>query len=58
MIPDLRNSIEASLDKRLGADKNSIPDLEGFQVPKMNTATYPHSIPKLPRYRSPDRPPH
>jgi hypothetical protein len=58
LVPDLGQAIETPLNKGLSANKNTIPDLEGFQVPKMNPASYSHSVPKLSGYGSPDCPSH
>jgi hypothetical protein len=58
MVSDLRQAIKTPLDKRLGANENSIPDLESLQVTEMNTPSYPYSIPKLSCDRSPDGPTH
>jgi hypothetical protein len=58
MIPDFCGYIETSLDKRLGANKHPVPDLECFQVPKVDSAADSHPVAKLSGKRSRDCPAH
>jgi hypothetical protein len=58
VISNLRHSIEASLYICLSANKNPIPDLEGFQMLKAGPTAYPDTIPELSCESSPDRSAH
>ncbi len=48
MISDLGDSIKATLNIGLSADKNSIPDLERLRVLETDTAAYSNAVAELP----------
>ena len=58
MIAYLSNSIKAALNIGLSSDKDSVSDLESFQVGKVDTAANPNTVTKFARESSPNGPPH
>ena len=58
MIAYISNSVKAALNIGLCPNKNSVPDLESFQVGKVDTATNPNTVTKFSCESSPNGPPH
>jgi hypothetical protein len=58
MIAYLGNSIKAALKIGLSPNKNSVSDLESFQVSKVHTAANPNTVTKFSCENSPNGSPH